>query len=133
LPYVLKVNLHGQLARGREDQCSHGVTRWREACVGMAAQPLEHRQGEGRCLARAGLGAAHHVTALGDQWDGLFLDGCGCFVALLAHGAQDFRAQPEMVKRQTVVSSLGTEYGLRRQFTFMPRRGATASTNRRER
>src|SRR4051812_11031621 len=103
------VDLHGELARWGKDQRTHGVTRRREARVRMTAHALQHGQREGCGLARAGLGTTHHVTTFGDERDGLFLDGCRCQVALLADSAQDFRAQPEMVKRQTEVSSLDGE------------------------
>jgi hypothetical protein len=53
-------HLHGELARGREDE-RHGVA----AAPGL--QALQHRQGERRCLARAGRRLADQVAPASRQ------------------------------------------------------------------
>ena len=100
------VDLDGQLARRRQDQRAHRMASGREAGVGVRGQALEHRQRKGCGLAGAGLGAAHQVAPAENEGDRLILDRGGYFVALLADGAQDFRAEPEGVEGQLFLFSM---------------------------
>ena len=83
-------NLVGQLP-GRGDDKGSGHPR--PAAAGR--QAFDHRQGEGRGLARAGLGDAQDVPPGQGDGDGLGLDGgCGG-VAGVGDGLQDFRGQAQ--------------------------------------
>ncbi len=62
------VNLLGQLARGRDDQCA-------DLAQVPAREPLENGQDEGRRLAGAGLRDAEDVASGEYLRDGLFLNG----------------------------------------------------------
>ncbi len=82
------VDLHGQLARGREDQGPRVLS-----AAGHKA--LDDGQREGGGLARAGLGQAEHVAAFEHLGNGLGLDGPGLAEARLGYGAQNVFVQPE--------------------------------------
>ena len=56
-------DLVGKLARRRQHQPAHRVTRGRHAGVRMHHQPLQHRQAEPGRLAGSGLRSAHDVAA----------------------------------------------------------------------
>src|SRR2546422_121331 len=64
------LDLDGQLPGRRQDQPAR-------MAVGPPGQPLDHRNHEGRGLARAGLRAAEHVASRKPVWNGLGLDGRG--------------------------------------------------------
>ncbi len=81
-------NLGRELAGRLEDQ------RARHARAGAAfGQDVDHRQGEARGLAGAGLGAAKHISALEDLGNGAGLDGGGGRVTGVDDGACDLRAE----------------------------------------
>ena len=123
------IDLHRKLTRRREDQRAYRVPSGREACVGLGAQTLEHGQREGGRLARAGLGATHHIAALAHQRYCLLLDRSRSFIALLAYGAQYLGTQPEVVECQSCLIPLVSEYAAAR--LFMPRPVAIAKASRR--
>ena len=84
-------DLGRQLARRLEDQ------RARHARPGAAGgQDVDHRQGEARRLAGAGLGAAEHVAPGEDDRDGLLLDRCRCCITRVDNGAQDVGTQTKI-------------------------------------
>ena len=62
------LDLDGQLPRRGQDQAAR-------MAVGRPGQPFDHRNHEGRGLARAGLRAAEHVAPGEPGRDGLGLDG----------------------------------------------------------
>jgi len=74
-------HLDAQLARRREHE-GLGV-----GIVGI--HEVDHRQPEGRGLARAGLRLADHVLAVEEVRDRLLLDRAGRFVAEVAEGGED--------------------------------------------
>jgi hypothetical protein len=78
-------DLSRQLPCGREDQRTDGAT----ALPGEVPtlQVLEHREREGGGLAGARLGTAEHISAVEEQRDRLFLNGCGFNVVLRRDGA----------------------------------------------
>jgi hypothetical protein len=91
-------HLHGQLARGREDQRARRVAGGRGATAGVARDAVQQRQREAGGLAGAGLGAAHDVLAGDDDRDGLALDGRGFGVAGVGDGLQQFGNEAEVGK-----------------------------------
>ncbi len=62
--------LHGELTRRRDDYTARAVTRHKLELV----HQLDDRYEKGECFATAGLGAAHHVTALEQRLYGLGLN-----------------------------------------------------------
>ena len=90
-------HLGGQLARRAEHQ------RTRHPRPGTAArQHADHRQGERRGLAGAGLGDAEHVLAFERRGDRPRLDRCRRLVARLFDGFEDFGAQVQIGKSSQV-------------------------------
>ena len=87
-----RVDLRGELARGSDDEGAAAAGRRLD---GHGREPLDDRQGEGGCLARAGLGAAQEISP-GEQ--GRYrggLDGSRRFVALPRQGGQDGLGEAE--------------------------------------
>jgi hypothetical protein len=71
-------HLHGQLARGDEDERGDRGRRPGQRAVGeRLADALQERQGERRRLAGAGGRQPEHVAAAEQRRDGLRLDGRG--------------------------------------------------------
>ena len=97
------VDLDGELARRRQDQRADRMACGREAGVGVRAQPLEAwaARKPRSCPCRSGHGPSRRGPGQPAGWP---VPGWGWVssIALLADGAQDFRAQPEIVKRQAV-------------------------------
>ena len=92
-PYA-RLDLECELAGRGEDQ---GPDQ-RPARRSRGMQKLEHRQDEGRGLARAGLGAGQDVTTGQDERNGVALDGGGFRVALVGDGTKEVGRQPENVE-----------------------------------
>ena len=92
------LDLDGELARGGEDQRTHGMTRGRGARIRVLRQLLEDGEAEAGRLAGAGLGAAHDVAAGEDFGDRLRLDRRGRGVTGLGDGPQDLGPQAELFK-----------------------------------
>ena len=88
------VHLHGQLARGDEDQGARPAI----GALSHAVQALQHRQHEGRGLAGTGLGAAQQVVAGENQRDGFGLDGRGRGVVAFGKRANERGREPERFK-----------------------------------
>ena len=102
------LHLRGEFAGGRKHQRTGRATA-KFALAGRAcAEFVQQRQGEGRGLAGARLGAGQQVMALQHGRDGLCLDGRGDFITLLVHGFQDGRSQVQIVKVHDVVPVRGT-------------------------
>ncbi len=80
-------DLVGQFTRGQQHQGAHRVARGRGGTVLVLEQALQQRQREGRRLAGAGLGCAHHILAGQNHRNGLLLDGGHGLVAHFGHGA----------------------------------------------
>ncbi|MNS67590.1 hypothetical protein D3C72_1008450 [compost metagenome] len=101
---VLAVRTHRLFDLGREFARGgqhEGTDADAAELVGGAAahgELVQHRQGEGRGLAGAGLGAAQQVVAVEDHGNGLRLDGGGGVVAVLVHSLQDGGSQLQFVK-----------------------------------
>ena len=89
-----RLDLERQLAGRGQDQRPDE----RPARHARRVQELEHRQHEGRGLARAGLGAGEHVTTGQDERNGLALDGRGFRVALVGDGTKEVGRQPENIE-----------------------------------
>ena len=72
--FVLLVNLHGEFARGQQDQGADilGCSILRR----FSAQHLDDRNQERESLAGAGLGGADYVLAFKGRSNGARLDGC---------------------------------------------------------
>ncbi len=85
------LDLRGEFARRRQDQCARQAARGRR----RALEQGEQRQREGRGLAGAGLRAGDDVAALEHDRDGLALDGRGDGVTALEHGAYEVLGQAE--------------------------------------
>jgi len=66
--------------------------RW----VFVGHHALQQRQGKSGCFAGAGLGSAHHVFALQNNGNGLFLDGRHGLVAHFGHGTGNRLGQIEI-------------------------------------
>jgi hypothetical protein len=90
-------DLHGKLARRREDQRA----RLARAVAGGRAfgQALQQRQAERGGLAGAGLGAAEHVVAGENERNGLGLDRRRRGVAVFGQRAQQRGREPERFER----------------------------------
>ena len=82
------VNLLGQLARGRDDQCSHTAAR-------ALLETLKNGQRKSRRLAGAGLGQAHDVTPGHDGRDRLLLDRGRLDIAERGYARGNARAEVE--------------------------------------
>src|SRR5262249_35570902 len=93
-------------------------------------QHREHRQGEGRGLAGAGLRDAKHVAPCEHVRDRLFLDGCRGGVAYRLHGGENLVGQAKLRKRH--VSSNRTRTYPRRatQWPWQLRGGIGRTDNR---
>ena len=89
-----RLDLERELAGRGQDQRPNERTAGRPRRM----QQLEHRQHEGRGLARAGLGAGEHVTTGQDERDRLALDGGGFRVALVGDGTKEVGRQPEQIE-----------------------------------
>ncbi len=85
------VDLLCQLARRRNDEGADTAAR-------SAYQPLQDRQHEDRCLARAGLGKAHDVLSLEDRRDRLFLDRCWRYKASCLYPGSDVGVKIKRLK-----------------------------------
>ena len=83
------LDLHAQLARGREHEGTDGVTGRREARVRVELEPLEDGQDERGGLAGSGLGGREDIPSFEDERDRLGLDGSRGCVALLRDGSQE--------------------------------------------
>ena len=88
-------DLHGELARRREDERAGALGRKR---AGVRGEMLEDGQREGGGLAGAGLGDADHVAALEEVRDRLRLDGRGFGVILRGEGALERLAEGEVAE-----------------------------------
>ena len=89
------LDLRGQFPRWGEDEDSGAHPH---PFTGMLGEVLEDGQREGRGLAGAGLGAAHHIMPLEDEVDGLLLDGGGDGVVAVPEGALDGFTEGETVE-----------------------------------
>ena len=89
------LDLHGQLARRREDEDPDAAMARR-----AGREALEDRQHEGGRLAGAGLGAGEQVTAGEDEWNRLALDGSWFGVSLARDSAEQVGLKPEVRERQ---------------------------------
>ena len=83
------LDLHAQLAGGREHERADGVAGRREARIGVELEPFEDRQHECRGLAGAGLGGREEIAPFEDEGDRLGLDRRRGGVALLRDGSQE--------------------------------------------
>ena len=83
-------HLDGQFAGGREHQ------HLRAALLGVEIR--QHRQGEGRGLAGAGLGLAHQIAAEEQLGDRCFLDRRGLLIADRREGIEHLRGEAEARK-----------------------------------
>jgi hypothetical protein len=94
-------DLHGELARGREDQRVRpaGRAARRSADLVRGDQPLDQGQRERRGLAGAGLGAAEHVATLERGRDRALLDRRRRAVALLGEGLEERGVETECGER----------------------------------
>ena len=106
-PVVLAVfgevllHLRGEFARRLQDQ------RARHPRPGTALfEEREHRQHEGRRLARAGLGDAEHVLALQRMRDRARLDRRGGRVSRVGNGRQHLGGKPQVGELRGVFNSL---------------------------
>lgn len=94
-------DLHGEFARGAEDDGARATIGRDRACAGLSRgrrEPAEDGHGEGAGLAGAGLGAAEDVLAGEDHRDGLGLDGGGGGVSLGGDSTNDGLSEPEHLK-----------------------------------
>ena len=89
-------HLVGQLACGQEHQRAHRVAGRRGRGVFVGHHALQQRQRKSGCFAGAGLGCAHHVFALQNNGNGLFLDGRHGLVAHFGHGTGNRLGQIEI-------------------------------------
>ena len=89
-------HLVGQLACGQEHQRAHGVPGRRGRGVLVGHHALQQRQGKRGSLAGAGLGCAHHILALQNDRNGLFLDRRHGLVAHFGHSAGNRLGQIEI-------------------------------------
>jgi hypothetical protein len=64
----------------------------------MPRETLQHRQGEPRRLAGAGLRGGEKIPPRENDRDGLRLDGSGLGVALLGDGLEQLRRKPEILE-----------------------------------
>ena len=92
------VDLVGELARRRDDQGPHRMTRRRRAAARHRQQSVDDRQREARRLAGSGLGGAHDVAAGHHYRNRLGLDRGRLAVAEFGHGTQDRRVEPEITE-----------------------------------
>ena len=76
-------DLGGKLARGRQHQGTRRATG-----SGVCLEPREHRDGECRGLAGAGLRGREQIATGHDQWNGPLLNGCGRLMTEIGNGAQ---------------------------------------------
>ena len=112
---VFAVGAHGlfhlsrQLTGGCQHQGANADTAEFVLDTFAQAELVQHWQGEGSCLAGAGLGAAQQVLSGQHRRDGLGLDRRRCFIAVLEHGLQDGRCQVQFseVHRKAPVRALG--------------------------
>ena len=81
-------HLVGQLTRGQQHQGAHRMAGRRGRTIFVLEHALQQRQGKSCCLAGAGLGRAHHVTALQHHWNGLRLNRRHGLVTHVGHGAR---------------------------------------------
>jgi hypothetical protein len=93
-----RVDLHGELPRGNQDQHADRVAGGREAGVGVLPHPVEDREHEGGRLAGARLGGGEEIAALQDQRNGIGLDRRGSVIALLGDGLEEIGRQAERIK-----------------------------------
>ena len=116
------VDLHRQLAGGRQHQGADGVARGADARVRVAREALEDRQREGGGLAGARLGGGEDVAAGEDEGNGGGLDGGGLRVALALDGGEQLGREAEvgegqgglLVRHGARGSALVTSSGARR-------------------
>ena len=85
-------DLLGEFARG----CDH-EHKGSLAAFGMV-EPIERRQREGGGLAGARLCGGDEIASFERKGDGLFLDGCGRFVAQTCDGLQGLVGQAEFAE-----------------------------------
>ena len=84
-------DLQGQLPRRHQHKT-------RRAIAALAIEGLQHRQGEGRCLAGAGRGLAKEVRAGDQRRDRGRLDRCRLLISQAGESTEQFRAQTEGVE-----------------------------------
>ena len=89
----LLVDLHGQLARGHDDDRFDLVV-----VVALQQQPVQQRQRVGRRLARAGLGAADDVAPLEDDRNGVLLHGGHLLEIHIVKSVEKFLLEVEFVE-----------------------------------
>jgi hypothetical protein len=104
-------DLHGELARGRENQRAHGMARGRGTGIGVRGEPLQDRQREARGLAGARLGTAHDVASRQHCGNRLALNGRRLGIALLADRSQQIGQQAKLVEGRNGASGCVGLYG----------------------
>ena len=95
-------DLHGELARGRDDQ----RLRWGTVAAGQR-ELVEQRHSEPKRLARAGTRLADEVIAGERDRQGEFLDGEGAGDADVGEGVHDLRLDVEVAEQRAVVANRG--------------------------
>jgi hypothetical protein len=86
----LGADLHGQLARGHEDEGDDA------GALRQGARGVHDGDAEGRGLAGAGAGLGQQVAAREEVRDGLRLDGRGCLVPHRGDGVEGRGAELEL-------------------------------------
>ena len=108
----LGVDLRGEFACGREHQDAGTAT-------GLAHEPVQDGQGEGRRLARAGMSQTQHVVAEQAVGDGPHLDGAGVGEAGGVDAAQQGVVKAEAVEAVRLAGMvLSHEFLIRRTRRF---------------
>ncbi|OIQ72097.1 hypothetical protein GALL_462800 [mine drainage metagenome] len=105
-------DLCGQLAGWREHQGANGDAAKFVAWCCFSAQFVEHGQHECRSFAGASLCTAEQIVSGQHQRNGLCLNGCGRFVALLQYGLDDGRSQIEFFKFHCVLHPIAGCQGI---------------------
>ena len=95
-------HLRRELARWREDEGAHRMTRRRRARIRMGRQELEQWQGEAGGFAGSCLGATHEVAPLEDHGDRLRLDRGRVGITLIGDCAQQLRHKLQRSERHPV-------------------------------
>ena len=103
-------DLHRELARGNEDQGGNLAVASVRVVFSRVDEPVEHGQGKGRGLARAGGSLREDVLAGEEEGNGLALDGRRLLVAQLNERRHELLV--ELKRRKAVVCCPRVRLGL---------------------